>query len=98
MKSRPARKDPGARKVEGNRGREQERMRWLDSITDSKDMDLSKLQEIVEGRGAQHAAVHEVPKTDMCIDKVELQCGGRIQENDDFLKDTFVFEPLQIQH
>ena len=35
-------------------------MRWLDSITDSKDMDLSKLQEIVEGRGAWRAVVHEV--------------------------------------
>ena len=52
-------------KITDKRGRVQQRMRWLDSITDSKDMDLNKLQEIVEGRGAQHAAVHEVPKTDM---------------------------------
>ena len=33
-------------------------MRWLDSITDSRDMNLSKLQEIMENRGAWHAAVH----------------------------------------
>ena len=35
-------------------------MRWLDSITDSMDMNLSKFQEIVENRGGWHAAVHEV--------------------------------------
>ena len=52
-------------KIKDKRGRVQQRMRWLDSITDSKDMDLSKLQEIVEGRGAWRAAVHEVPKSDM---------------------------------
>ena len=52
-------------KIKGKRGRVQQRRRWLDSITNSKDMDLSKLQEIVEGRGARHAAVHEVPKSDM---------------------------------
>ena len=39
-------------KIEGKRRRGRERMRWLDSITDSPDMSLSKLQEIVEDRGA----------------------------------------------
>ena len=39
-----------------------QRMRWLDSITDSIDMNLSKLQEIVEDRGAWHATVQGVPK------------------------------------
>ena len=39
-------------KIEGRRRRGQQRMRWLDSITDSMDMNLNKLQEIVEGRGA----------------------------------------------
>ena len=38
-------------------------MRWLDSITDSMDINLSKFQEIAEDRGAWHAAVHEVPKS-----------------------------------
>ena len=45
-------------KTEGKRRRGQQRMRWLDSITDSMDMNLSKLQAIVEDRGAWHAAVH----------------------------------------
>ena len=44
-------------KIEGKR-RGQQRMRWLDSITDSMDMNLSKLWEIVEDRGVCHAAVH----------------------------------------
>ena len=38
-------------------------MRWLESLADSKDMNLSKLQEIVEDRGAWHAAVHGVTKS-----------------------------------
>ena len=37
-------------------------MRWLDNITDSMDLNLSKLLEIVEDRGARHAAAHEVTK------------------------------------
>ena len=47
-------------KIEGKRRRGWQRMRWLDSITDSMYMNLSKLQESVEDRGASHAAVHEM--------------------------------------
>ena len=50
------------RKIESKRRRGQQRMRCLDSITDSMDMNLSKLWEIVEDRGARHAAVHEITK------------------------------------
>ena len=52
-------KDPDAGKTEGKR-RERQRMRWLDGITDSLDMDPNKLQETVENRGTWRAAVHAV--------------------------------------
>ena len=50
-------------KIEGRRRREQQRMRWLEGITDSMDMNLSKLLETMKDRGAWHTAFHGVTKS-----------------------------------
>ena len=52
-------------KIDGKRRRGRQRIRWLDRITDSMNMNLNKLWEIMEDRGARHAAVHGVTELDI---------------------------------
>ena len=60
-------------KIEDKRSKEQQRMIWLDSITDSKDMNLSKLQEIVRDGAAWHAAVQGVAnRQNLAIEQYQL--------------------------
>ena len=73
-------------KIEGRRRRGRQRIRWLDNITDSMDMNLSKLREIVKDREAWHAAVHGAAKNQTQLsDWATTKAPTNNNKNDDLL-------------
>ena len=73
-------------KTEGKRRRGQQRMSWFDSVTDSNDMNLNKLQKTMKDREAWHAAVHWVTKNQTQLNNKSIMDRARIETLKDIVQ------------